>query len=57
MKYVPDWFPGTGFKQFAKAGRRLFDAATDDPLDYVKESLKVRQLMPRMRLDSGAERR
>ena len=41
MKHVPDWFPGAGFKQFAKAGRELIDVAVNGPLDYVKESLKV----------------
>jgi len=42
VKHIPDWFPGAGFKQFAKVGRGLFDVAVDGPLDYVKESLKVR---------------
>jgi hypothetical protein len=42
VKNIPDWFPGAGFKQFAKAGRGLFDIAVDGPLDYVKETLKVR---------------
>ena len=41
VKHVPDWFPGAGFKQFAKEGRELFEAAANDPLDHVKESLKV----------------
>ena len=42
MRHVPGWFPGAGFKQFANVGRGLFDVAVDGPLDYVKESLKVR---------------
>lgn len=46
VKYVPDWFPGAGFKQFAKVGRGLFNVAVDGPLDHVKESLKVRLSMP-----------
>jgi len=41
VMHVPDWFPGAGFKQFAKAGRELFGVAVDGPLDQVKESLKV----------------
>ncbi|KAF9646067.1 cytochrome P450 [Thelephora ganbajun] len=41
LKHVPDWFPGAGFKQFAKAGRDLFDVAVNGPLNYVKESLKA----------------
>jgi hypothetical protein len=50
VKHVPDWFPGAGFKQFAKIGRELFDVAVDGPLDYVKESLKVGPSMPRARI-------
>jgi len=41
VKYIPDWFPGAGFKQFAKTGQELFAVAVDGPLDFVKESLKV----------------
>ena len=41
VKNVPDWFPGVGFKRFAKAGRGLFDIAVDGPLNHVKETLKV----------------
>ena len=41
MRHVPDWFPGAGFKQFAKLARELSDAAVNGPLDHVKESLKV----------------
>ena len=41
MRYVPAWFPGAGFKQFAETGRELFAVAVDGPLDYVKESLEV----------------
>jgi hypothetical protein len=45
VKYVPDWFPGAGFKDFAKRGRGLFDVAVQGPLDYVKECMKVRLSM------------
>ena len=41
VKHVPAWFPGAGFKQFAKTGQELFEVAVNGPLDYVKESLKV----------------
>ena len=47
VKYVPEWFPGAGFKLFAKEARRLFELAVDGPLEYVKESLKVRSRGPR----------
>jgi len=41
VSHVPDWFPGAGFKRFAKVGRELLDTAVNGPLDHVKESLKV----------------
>ena len=41
VKHVPDWFPGAGFKRFAKIGRELFKVAVDGPLEFVKQSLKV----------------
>jgi hypothetical protein len=41
VKYVPEWFPGAGFKTFARVARAKFDVAIDGPLDYVKELMKV----------------
>ena len=41
VKHVPEWFPGSGFKRFAKETRAMFDVAVKGPLEYVKESLKV----------------
>ena len=43
VKYVPEWFPGAGFKRFAKEGVRVFGMAVEGPLEWVKESLKVIQ--------------
>lgn len=51
MRYVPSWFPGAGFKQFAKTGEKLFAVAVDGPFDFVKESLKVS--LPSFRIDLG----
>ena len=42
VRYVPDWFPGTGFKALAKEVRDKFSASVDGPLDYVKNAMKVR---------------
>ena len=42
MRHVPLWFPGAGFKRFAWAARKDLEIAIDGPLDYVKDSLKVR---------------
>jgi len=47
VKYVPEWFPGAGFKRFAKETRRLSELAVDGPLEYVKEALKVGSHGPR----------
>lgn len=41
VKYVPDWLPGAGFKTFAKAARGKFAMFVNEPLEYVKESMKV----------------
>ena len=41
MKHFPSWFPGAKFKRTANAARKDIEIAVDDPLGYVKESLKV----------------
>jgi hypothetical protein len=41
VKHVPDWFPGTGFKTFAKVARRKLDAVVNEPIEHVKGSMKV----------------
>ena len=53
-KNVPDWFPGAGFKQFAKARRGPFDIVVDGPLNYVKEALKV--CLPAARIHTSIAR-
>ena len=55
VKYVPEWFPGAGFKRFAKEGGRLFGMAVEGPLEWVKGSLKVSQCCPRKLLDSRTD--
>ena len=42
VKYVPEWFPGAGFKTFMRVARRKFDVAINGPLEYVKQLMKVR---------------
>ena len=39
--HVPDWFPGAGFKTFARVARGKFDVIVNEPLEYVKELIKV----------------
>ena len=48
VRYIPDWFPGTGFKALAKEARDKFKISVDGPLEYVKNAMKVR---PRSRPD------
>jgi len=48
VRYIPDWFPGTGFKALAREARNKFDISVDGPLEYVKNAMKVRpQIYPR----------
>jgi len=41
VRYLPDWFPGTGFKALAKAIREKYKIANDGPMEYVKNAMKV----------------
>jgi len=41
VQYIPDWFPGTGFKALAKETRDKFKIAIDGPFEYVKHAMKV----------------
>ena len=42
VRYIPDWFPGAGFKALAKEVRDKFKISVDGPLEYVKSAMKVR---------------
>ena len=42
VQYIPDWFPGMGFKVHAKEVREKFRKSVDSPLEYVKNAMKVR---------------
>jgi hypothetical protein len=39
VKYVPDWFPGTGFKQVAKQFRKTNMEQADRPHEFVKRRM------------------
>ncbi|KAH7910744.1 cytochrome P450 [Hygrophoropsis aurantiaca] len=39
LKYVPDWFPGASFKQFAKASEKLVTELVEIPHEFVKEQM------------------
>jgi hypothetical protein len=44
VKYVPEWFPGAGFKRFARLAKKNFEDSVNLPLQYVKKSLQVCEL-------------
>ena len=39
MKHVPDWFPGAGFKRFAKRARARLFQTEDELYSMVKEQV------------------
>ncbi|KAI0470582.1 cytochrome P450 [Xylariaceae sp. FL0804] len=39
LRYLPDWFPGTRFKQIAKQGRLKLTEFTEVPLQFVKKQM------------------
>ena len=39
VRYVPSWFPGTGWKVKAKLLRKLFHEMTDAPFQFVKDQM------------------
>jgi hypothetical protein len=43
VKYVPEWFPGAGFKKFARMAKENLDDSANLPFQLVKESFQVRE--------------
>ncbi|KAF9645502.1 cytochrome P450 [Thelephora ganbajun] len=41
LKYVPEWFPGAGFKRFARMAKESLDGSINSPFQHVKESFEV----------------
>ena len=41
VRYIPDWFPGTGFKALAKEVHDKYKLSIDGPMQYVKNAMKV----------------
>ncbi|KAI0066588.1 cytochrome P450 [Artomyces pyxidatus] len=39
LQYLPEWFPGTGFKALAREGTKIGLAMVNDPFDFVKQSM------------------
>jgi len=42
VKYLPDWFPGTGFKRTAVAWRKTLMDSADKPFEFVKRQIAQR---------------
>ncbi|KAF9645498.1 CyP450 monooxygenase [Thelephora ganbajun] len=41
LKYVPEWFPGAGFKTFARIAKKNIDDSVNSPFKHVKESFEA----------------
>ena len=39
VRYVPDWFPGTGWKAKAKEMEKLLNQTADIPFQFVKDQM------------------
>src|SRR5262249_3477299 len=46
VKYLPDWFPGTGFKRTAAAWRKTLMDSADKPFEFVKRQMAQRTNKP-----------
>lgn len=42
MSYVPDWFPGTGWKRTAREWKAQKDRAVDEPFEWAKAQVVSR---------------
>ncbi|KAL4061719.1 cytochrome P450, partial [Scleroderma yunnanense] len=41
LKYVPEWFPGTGFKRKAREWKVVIDELLDRPYQFVKDQMEA----------------
>ncbi|KAL0957049.1 hypothetical protein HGRIS_003148 [Hohenbuehelia grisea] len=39
LKYVPEWFPGGGFKTLARKNRKVMETLQKDPIELVKKDM------------------
>ncbi|KAF5377278.1 hypothetical protein D9615_006445 [Tricholomella constricta] len=46
LQYIPDWFPGAGFKKTAKAWRQTAIRLKDDPYEHIKEQVEKGVAVP-----------
>jgi hypothetical protein len=45
VKYIPEWFPGGGFKKIAREHAATLNRAAQEPIDFVKASLVSASLL------------
>ncbi|KAI0058422.1 cytochrome P450 [Artomyces pyxidatus] len=55
LRNLPDWFPGTGFKQLAKLSRKLGEEVVAGPLGFVKDAMANGTAQPSLALDDLRE--
>ncbi|KAJ7639248.1 cytochrome P450 [Roridomyces roridus] len=48
LRYVPEWFPGAGWKKKIIPYRAALQASLDTPLDWVKKQIEMGKSMPSM---------
>ncbi|PFH47240.1 hypothetical protein AMATHDRAFT_6963 [Amanita thiersii Skay4041] len=48
LKYIPDWFPGSSFKQFAEYYKKVNTTMINKPFDYVRSCLADGTAKPSM---------
>ncbi|TFY68081.1 hypothetical protein EVJ58_g1234 [Rhodofomes roseus] len=46
LRHVPEWFPGAGFKAFAREARDTIDRILDEPYQEVKEQMLLGKAIP-----------
>ncbi|KAF9786299.1 cytochrome P450 [Thelephora terrestris] len=44
LKHIPEWFPGAGFKTFARKAKKDLDKLADLPFYHVKESFEAKTI-------------
>jgi hypothetical protein len=42
VKYIPEWFPGAGFKMKAKEWKKVVTATVNMPFQHVKDAMVSR---------------
>lgn len=43
VRYLPDWFPGAGFKQIARDMKHQLEQTTEQPYEFVKQQMREKK--------------